>query len=95
MVVRGTLTRGTPKTELNITLTQSGTEMGKLAGYIDMNGRKLRELSLDITAQGITATLKHTQKDDGAFDGRLLLPVGSLSWEGAIENKALTALKIQ
>lgn len=95
VVVRGTLTRGTPKTELNITLTQSGTEMGKLAGYIDMNGRKLRELSLDITAQGITATLKHTQKDDGAFDGRLLLPVGSLSWEGAIENKALTALKIQ
>lgn len=81
--------------DMNMVVSQSGIEMMKMTGYMDGTGKKFRELGLDITAQGITVTLKHTEQEDGKFDGRLLLPVGSLSWNGMSTDKKLTALSIQ
>lgn len=77
-----------------LTARQAGTEVGKMTAYVDTQDGEFRELSLDLTAQGITVTLKHTQQEDGKFDGRLLLPVGSISWNGAVTDKKLTALKV-
>ncbi|MFZ2255414.1 MAG: hypothetical protein WAW59_04545 [Patescibacteria group bacterium] len=91
-----TYTDGETRDDMILVVSQSGTELGKMTGYVDSTASgDFRELSLDVTAQGITVTLKHTQKDDGTFDGRLLLPVGSISWNGAVKDKKLTALKIQ
>lgn len=68
--------------------------IGKLVGYIDHTGGKFRELSATVTAGDITGTLRHTQKDDGTFDGAMIAPnVFSITWNGAVKDGALTALK--
>lgn len=90
-----TYTHTEDRNDMSLTFTQSGREMGSAVGYVTRAGDEFRELGLDITAQGITVTLKHNQKEDGSFDGRILLPVGSISWNGVIDNKKLTALKVQ
>lgn len=56
------------KYTLDILVSQSGAEIAKITGYIDGTDDAFRELALDITAQGISATLKHTQKEDGKFE---------------------------
>lgn len=89
-----TYTDGESRDDMVLTVAQAGTELAKMVGYIESKDGKFRELSLDITAQGVTVTLKHTQQDDGTFDGRLLLPVGSISWNGTVTDKKLTALKV-
>lgn len=95
VTISGSLTHDVPKMDLIVTLTQSGSELGKVAGYIDTENKRFKEVSLDITAQWVTATFKHTQKEDGVFDGKLVLPVGSFTWNGAIADKTLSALQVQ
>lgn len=56
------------RNDLLLTLSESGTEMGRVTLSTLMNGKKLQELSLDATAQGVSLSLKHTQKDDGSFE---------------------------
>lgn len=89
-----TYTDGETRDDMTLLMSQSGIEMGKMTWYIDTKKGKLSELSLDMMVQWIWVTLKHTQQDDGKFDGRLLLPVGSISWNGTVIDKKLTALKI-
>jgi hypothetical protein len=72
---------------------QAGTEMGKLTGYIDHMGGRFHELSLDVSAQGMTATLRHTVDGD-QFTGKLSAVVGTLEWSGTTGGDALKSLKI-
>ena len=51
VTISGSLTHDVPKMDLVVVLTQSGTELGKAVGYIDTDNKKLKEVSLDITAQ--------------------------------------------
>jgi hypothetical protein len=93
-VVFGLEKNGT-RNEMNLTLSQWGVEMGKVTGYIDRTGDTLKELALDVTAQGVSVGLKHTVETDGKFKGSLALPVGSLTWEGAMTEKKLTWLTVK
>lgn len=57
-----TYTDNEARDDIMLTVSQAGTEVGKMTGYVDTQDGKFHELSLDMTAQGITVTLKHTQK---------------------------------
>lgn len=84
------------KDTLSLSISESGSEVGKLAGYIQMDGDKFRELSLDVTAQGMTVSLKHTLNADGKFTGVLQLPiVGAITWDGVLSGEKLTALSLK
>jgi hypothetical protein len=63
-----TYTDGETRDDMLLTVSQAGTEVGKMTGYIDTQDGDFRELSLDMTAQGITVTMKHTQDKDGKFE---------------------------
>jgi hypothetical protein len=60
-------------------------EQAKLTGYIDLDGHALRDLSLELTAQGMTASIRHQITGD-TFSGSLQAAVaGSLSWSGTTQ----------
>jgi hypothetical protein len=85
---------GESRDDITVWISQSGETIGKLVGYIDHTGGKFRELSATVTAGDITGTLRHTQKDDGTFDGAMIAPnVFSITWNGSIADGVLTALK--
>jgi hypothetical protein len=85
---------GESRDDMTISITQSGETIGKLVGYIDHTGGEFRELSAILTADGITGTLRHTQKEDGTFDGAMIAPnVFSITWNGITRDGALTAMK--
>ncbi len=90
-----TLTKTETRNEIQASVSEGGTEMGKLSGYIEHSGDNLKEISLDVTAQGVTVAMKHTVKDDGTFVGSLTLPIGNLTWNGTLAGKKLTALTLK
>lgn len=47
------------------------------------------------TAQGLTATLVHTNNTDGSFSGSLNFGIGNTSWEGKIASDTLTDLHMK
>lgn len=84
------------KNTIKLIISEGGAEMGKLVGYIQKSGDKFQELSLDVTAQGMTVSLKHTLKDDGKFEGSLQLPiVGAITWNGTLAGKKLTGFSLR
>jgi hypothetical protein len=79
---------------LDIRATDSGLEMGKLIGSVEFVDDSLRDLSLELSSQGMTATLAH-HVDDETFSGRLSAAIaGTISWTGSVEDHALTALHL-
>lgn len=83
------------KNTLSLSISENGADMGKLTGYIQKDGKKFQELALDVTAQGMTVSLKHTLKQDGNFEWSMNLPViGAITWNGALSGKKLTALSM-
>ena len=74
-------------------VTQEGIEMGKMTGYIEMNGHKFHELALEASAQGMTVSFKHTQ-ENGTFTGKLSAVVATLEWSGMTNDGKLTGLKM-
>ena len=62
------LTKDDKRTDMKLALVQDGTEAGQLVGYIIQEGKSVREVSLDLSAQGVSVNLKHTVKEDGNFD---------------------------
>lgn len=84
------------KNTIKLIVSEGGAEMGKLVGYIQKSNDKFQELALDVTAQGMTVSLKHTMKDDGKFEGTLQLPiVGAITWNGTLAGKKLTGLSLK
>jgi hypothetical protein len=83
------------RSDLKMIVTQSGTEIANISGYSVRDGRALRELSLEATAAWVSVIMKHNIKSDGKFDGRLMLPVWAISWNGSVERDKLTALSIK
>lgn len=81
--------------DMKLVLTQKGSELAQVTGYILRDGDDMRELSLDATAAGVSITIKHTVKEDGTFEGRMTLPIGMLSWDGKVDGKKLTALTLK
>ncbi len=67
--------------------------MGKLTGYIEEVQGKFHEVSLEVSAQGMTATLRHTVDGDKFF-GKLSAVVGTLEWSGTTSDEQITSLKI-
>jgi hypothetical protein len=79
---------------VDIRATDAGVEMGKLIGSIEFGYGKLRDLSLELSAQGMTATLVH-HVDGESFSGKLSAAIaGTMSWTGSVHDHALTALHI-
>ncbi len=72
---------------------QDDIEMGKITGYIEQANGIFHELFLEVSAQGMTVSLKHTV-DGGAFTGKLSAVVGTMEWSGVIAWDRLTGLKI-
>ncbi len=77
----------------DITITQWSSEMGKLTGYVEFQWHKLRDISLEGSAQGITVSLRHTIDGD-SFTGKLSAVVGTLDWSGTTSGDRLTSLRI-
>ena len=77
----------------DVAVSQDGTEMGKLTGYIEHAGAKFRELSLEGSAQGITVSMRHTVDGD-KFTGKLSAVVGTIEWSGTTRDDQLKSLKI-
>lgn len=79
----------------NMSLSQSGIEMGRvnlLANYAD---NVLSKLDLELTGQGLSVRMTHNRASDGNFDGNLQLPVGAMSWNGKLDGKKLSALSVK
>lgn len=74
--------------------SQSWTEIGRLVWFTEYVDGKFQGLSLDATAQWITVSLTHAQKD-WTYSWKLLLPVGSVSWDGWYDKEKLTSFKIK
>lgn len=74
ITVKYTYTDGELRDDMSLVASQSGMELAQMTAYIDTADNRF-QFSTDITAQGITVSLKHTQEKDGTFDGQLLLPV--------------------
>jgi hypothetical protein len=72
---------------------QADAEMGKISGYIDYTGNKFHEVSLEASAQGMTATLRHTV-DGNRFTGKLSAVVGTIEWSGTTGDDQLKSIRI-
>ena len=81
------------KYTLDMTLRQNDVEMGKITAYVERDGSRFRELSIEGSAQGITVSLHHTLDGD-KFTGKLSAVVGTLEWSGTITGDELKSLKI-
>ncbi len=81
------------KYTLDMTLRQNDVEMGKITAYVERDGSRFRELSIEGSAQGITVSLRHTLDGD-KFTGKLSAVVGTLEWSGTITGNELKSLKI-
>lgn len=92
--LKGNFQQGEKESTGKLLLVQSGSEMGSLTVDVKYPDKKFQELSINATAEGVSVMLTHTVKDN-AFEGRLLLPVGSISWKGAIKDDLLAALNIR
>ena len=66
-------------------IRESGNEVRTMSGYIDRTGDKFKELSIEASAKGITASLKHTVDGDN-FVGKLSAVVGTIEWSGKIQD---------
>ncbi len=75
-------------------VSQDGIDMGELTGYIEHIDGKFRELALQISAQGMTVSLKHTLTGD-KFVGKLSAAIlGTLDWSGDIGDGRLKSLLV-
>jgi hypothetical protein len=85
------------KTELKNTFTASinqwGIEMGKILGYVENKDGKFKELSVEASAQGMTASLKHSMDGD-KFSGKISAVVGTIEWSWTMNSDRLTWFKI-
>jgi hypothetical protein len=53
--------------------------MGRVSGYIEKKDGKFKELSVEASAQGMTASLKHSMDGD-KFTGKISAVVGTIEW---------------
>jgi hypothetical protein len=53
--------------------------MGKILGYVENKDGKFKELSVEASAQGMTASLKHSMDGD-KFSGKISAVVGTIEW---------------
>jgi len=51
------------KDDLTLTVYESGMEMLKITAYIEYTGKKIREISLDATLQGVSILMRHTNME--------------------------------
>lgn len=79
----------------NIVLSQAGTEMANMTINIALKDKKLQKLTLDLMAQGVSVSLEHARTSDTAFEWRLILPVGTLSWNGSLDDDRLTSMSLK
>lgn len=79
---------------LDIRATDAGVEIGKLTGSTIMQDGSLRDLRVELSSQGMTATLTH-HTDGESFSGQLSAALaGTLNWSGSIDDHVLTALHL-
>lgn len=81
---------------LTISMSQDGTEVGKLVATLKYDGERLAEMTATLSspAQGFTVTMNHKNAKDGSFEGNVNFGVGSATWTGKVLDKTLTALHI-
>jgi hypothetical protein len=79
---------------VDIRATDAGVEMGKLTGSVVTDHGSLRDLRVEISSQGMVATLMH-HTDGASFSGSLSAALaGTLNWSGSLQDHALTALHL-
>ncbi len=81
------------KYTLDASVLASGIEAGKISSYVEFQDRKLREISLEASVEGMTMTMKHTITGD-TFVWKLSAVVGTLDWSWTIKDDRVTTLKI-
>jgi hypothetical protein len=79
----------------NLSLLQDGIEVGKSVMTVAMKGKMFQKLTLEIMAQGVTVSLEHARTSDTAFEGRMILPVGTVSWNGTIDGDKTTSFVLK
>lgn len=81
------------KYTLDVSVKQNDVEMGKMNAYIQKDDGKVREISVEGSAQGMTVSMKHTIDGD-SFTGKLSAVVGSMDWSGTFDKDTLKSLKV-
>lgn len=81
---------------LTLSMSQDGTEVGKLIAVLKYDEKRLAEMTVTLSspAQGFTVTMNHKNAKDGSFEGNMNFGVGSATWTGKVLEKTLTALHI-
>lgn len=81
---------------LTVSMSQDGTEVGKLIATLKYDGDRLAEITTTLSspAQGFTVTMNHKNAKDGSFEGNMNFGVGSATWTGKVLEKTLTALHV-
>jgi len=79
---------------LNAEATEGGQSLGTLTATIKTANKKITSIDAKLASQGMEITLTHTQDDKG-MSGSLTVPVvGSMTWNGTLDNEVLTSLNI-
>ncbi len=66
------------KTTLDASISASGAQMAKWNMIVQKDDKRIVRLDSTLTAQGITATLVHTNDKNGSFSGSLNFGIGNL-----------------
>lgn len=81
------------QTNFTGSVTEAGVDAAKMTGYLLRDADKLKELVINGTAKGVSATLTHTVTADG-FVGKLNASIVTLEWTGKKSGDSLSSLKV-
>jgi hypothetical protein len=80
------------KFSLQVNATASGIEIGNLDGYVMLDKKKVKELSLTLSAEWLTASFVHKNNPDNTFEGKAILPVATMNWTGTTRDGRVTGV---
>jgi hypothetical protein len=90
-----------PKNEVSVLFNRNEDDNFTISiktpsGTIEGDGSlKKNDTKINLSAQWFSATLEHKNHEDGAWEGKLQLPVGLLQWNGKTEDAILTDFHIK
>lgn len=88
------LAKSPEKNTISFIAKENNAELLNLSGSITKDGSKVDSINMTLSAQWMTAELIHKNNKDGSFVGKLNFGIGNISWKGAFDHDALTALSV-
>lgn len=86
---------GEQKYTNTIKILEGATEKVLITTHLMLDGKRIEHADMLLQAEGMRATIEHSEYIPGAFTGMLDVGVGSMKWSGATEKDHLTALAIE